>query len=300
VIILRCGTIGCPGVGLGGAVGVAGAAAWGGAAGVGALGWAGGGGATAIGGGVTTTAGGATGFSAGGGGGITTAVAGLATGGVTTTLFSAAGAAGLGATTAAGFSAAGAGGATGACGLATGGAAGLAATGGATGRAGGAGSCFCCSRSRSNLATSPGFDTLEKSIFGLGSPALLSLPPEPDLAVKCVRTRSASSSSIELEWVFFSLTPTSGKISRIALAFTSSSLARSLIRIFIRSRFPPRFLLPDHNDLTLVVVQFEKLRHYQYQRLASRPAGTRAFRQTSSRTGVPGPRRFCAGWGGKR
>ena len=30
----------------------------------------------------------------------------------------------------------------------------------------------------------------------------------------------------------------------------------------------------------LVVVQFEKLYHYQYQRLASRYAGMRAFRQT--------------------
>jgi hypothetical protein len=178
--------------------------------------------------------------------------AGLAAGGVTTTLFSAAGAAGLGVTTAVGFSAAGVGGAAGACGFTTGGAAGLAAAGGAaTGRAGGAGGCsFCCCCSRSSRATSPGLDTLEKSIFGLLSAAVFSLAPEPDLAVKCLRTRSASSSSIELEWVFFSVTPTSGRISRIALAFTSSSLARSLIRIFIRSVFPPGFLLRDHNDLT--------------------------------------------------
>src|SRR3989440_1957735 len=39
--------------------------------------------------------------------------------------------------------------------------------------------------------------------------------------------------------VFFSVMPNSGKTSRIALLFTSSSLARSLIRIFIRSAFPP-------------------------------------------------------------
>ncbi len=216
-----------------------GAAAWGGAAGTGAFGW--GGGATVAAGGVTTTAGGAAGFSAGGGGATTAGAGGLAAGGVTTTVFSAAGAAGLGATTVAGFSAAGAGGAAGACGFTAGGATGLAAMGGAGGRAtGGAGCCFCCSRSRSSLATSPGLVTLEKSIFGLLS-AGFSLAPEPDFAVRCLRTRSASSSSIELEWVFFSVTPTSGKISRIALAFTSSSLARSLIRIFIRSRFPPGF-----------------------------------------------------------
>lgn len=236
MIILRCGTIGWPGVGLGGAAGACGAAACGGAAGVaGTLGWTGGG-ATVTAGGVTTTAGGAAGFSAGGG--ATTTAGGLAAGGATTTGFSAAGAAGFGATTAAGFSAAGTGGATGACGFTAAGAAGFAAIG----RAGGAAGCsLCCSRSRSSLATSPGLCTLEKSILGLLSAAALSLAPEPDFAVKCLRTRSASSSSIELEWVFFSVTPTSGKISRIALAFTSSSLARSLIRIFIRFRFPPGF-----------------------------------------------------------
>ena len=217
----------------------------------GAFGWAGGATVAAGGcaGGVTTTAGGAAGFSIGGG--ITTAVAaGLAAGGVTTTLFSAAGAAGLGGTTAAGFSAAGAGGATGACGLAAGGAGAA-----ATGRTAGAGCWCCCSRSRSNLATSPGLEILERSIFGFTSvDEAFSLAAEPDFAEKCLRTRSASSSSIELEWVFFSVTPTSGKTSRITLAFTSSSLARSLIRIFIRSVFPPSFLLRDHNDLTFLTL----------------------------------------------
>jgi hypothetical protein len=157
---------------------------------------------------------------------------------VTTTLLSAAGAAGLGVTTA-GFSAAG-GAATGAGAFTgAGGAAGVAATtGGFTGGAGGC--CFCCSLSLSSLATSPGLDILERSIFGLTSVAdARSREDELDLAEKCFRTRSASSSSIELEWVFFSVTPTSGKISKITLAFTSSSRAKSLIRIFIRSLFPP-------------------------------------------------------------
>jgi hypothetical protein len=254
VIILRCCAIGWPGVGrVDGPVGVACVlAAAGGAAGV--LGCAAGGTTVASAGctgGVTTTAGGAAGFSTGGGA-TTAGAAGLTTGGVTTTLLSAAGAAGLAVTTV-GFSAAA--GATGACTLAAGGAAGFAATG-AAGLAGGAGGCCCCcALSLSSLATSPGLEILERSIFGFTSvEEALSREAEPDLAEKCLRTFSASSSSIELEWVFFSVTPTSSSTSRIALLFTSSSLARSLIRIFIRSVFPPSFLLRDHNDLTILTL----------------------------------------------
>jgi hypothetical protein len=245
VIILLCGTIGWPGTGLveGGA---AGAACWlasaaGGAAG-GFCAAAGGGVTTTAGGcagGVTTTAGGAADFSTGGGGGATTAgVVGLTTGGVTTVLLSAAGAAGFVSTTA-GFSAEGGAATGGAAFTGAGGAAGGAvATGALAGGTGGR--CCCCSLSLSSLATSPGLEILERSIFGLTSVAdVLSREDEPDLAEKCFRTRTASSSSIELEWVFFSVTPTSGRISRITLALTSSSLARSLIRIFIRSLFPP-------------------------------------------------------------
>lgn len=185
---------------------------------------------------MTTTAGGAAGFSTAGGA-ITAGAAGLTTGGVTTTLLSTAGAAGLGVTTV-GFSAAG-GTATGAGAFTGAGGAGVAATTG--GLAGGAGGCcLSCSLCLSSFITSPGLEILERSIFGLTSVAdALSREDELDLAEKCFRTRSASSSSIELEWVFFSVTPTSGKISRITLALTSSSLAKSLIRIFIRSLFPP-------------------------------------------------------------
>jgi hypothetical protein len=92
----------------------------------------------------------------------------------------------------------------------------------------------------SALRTSPGLEIFEKSNFGLISSPFdfLSAPDEPLLPPKrCLRTRSASSSSKELEWVFFSVTPTSGSTSRIALLLTSSSLARSLIRTFdIRPR----------------------------------------------------------------
>jgi hypothetical protein len=45
-----------------------------------------------------------------------------------------------------------------------------------------------------------------------------------------LRTFSATSTGIELECVFFSVTPYPGKRSMIAFAFTSSSRASSLIR----------------------------------------------------------------------
>jgi hypothetical protein len=49
----------------------------------------------------------------------------------------------------------------------------------------------------------------------------------------------ATGSSIELEWVFFSATPSSGSMSRITLGFTSSSRASSLIRILTILFAPP-------------------------------------------------------------
>lgn len=48
---------------------------------------------------------------------------------------------------------------------------------------------------------------------------------------KCLRTNSACSTSIELECVFFSVTPISGRKSIRTLALISSSLASSLMRI---------------------------------------------------------------------
>jgi hypothetical protein len=192
-------------------------------------------------------------------------------GGVTTTAGSAGGAAGVAACVgAAGGVASGAGGAAGettggviagrraggAAGIA--GAAGLAVTGGwgggagATGRTGvgatcrpgasgtraagraGAGCVFCWIAFR----TSPGLEICERSNFGrissaVGRLARVSLSADVSRCpVKCCRTFSASSASIELEWVFFSATPIEGRRSRISLLLTSSSLARSLIRIF--------------------------------------------------------------------
>jgi hypothetical protein len=92
------------------------------------------------------------------------------------------------------------------------------------------------------LSTSPGLLIFEKSNLGLTSSARA--PPRdssrapPPLPARNLRMRSASSASTELECVFFSVTPTFGNTSRIALLFTSSSLARSLIRTFdIRPAF---------------------------------------------------------------
>lgn len=49
------------------------------------------------------------------------------------------------------------------------------------------------------------------------------------------RICNATSTSIELEWVFFSVTPYSGSKSRMSLGLTSSSRASSLIRIIDRA-----------------------------------------------------------------
>ena len=96
-----------------------------------------------------------------------------------------------------------------------------------------------------SFRTSPGLEMCDKSILGLNSSAAgaaaRELRPLPGSAcsAKYRFTRSASSTSMELECVFFSVTPTCTRASRMALLFTSSSLARSLIRIFC---MPPCFL----------------------------------------------------------
>ncbi len=107
---------------------------------------------------------------------------------------------------------------------------------GALGKRGGAAAAAC--RSWIARSTSPGLETLDKSILGRSSPSrpplrrtgeLPRLPPR----VRETRTRSASSASRELECVFFSVTPTAVRTSRMALLFTSSSRARSLIRTLL-------------------------------------------------------------------
>src|SRR6202522_333605 len=84
----------------------------------------------------------------------------------------------------------------------------------------------------------------DRSILGLNS-SLVAAEREardepPSCCSKYFLTRSASSSSMELECVFFSVMPILGRTSRISLLFTSSSRARSLIRILCC--IAPRFL----------------------------------------------------------
>ncbi len=92
------------------------------------------------------------------------------------------------------------------------------------------------------FSTSPGLEMCDRSSLGLNSSAdarVARLAPSSACSAKYFFTRSASSASMELECVFFSVTPTLMRASRIILLFTSSSLAKSLIRIFC---IPPYFL----------------------------------------------------------
>jgi hypothetical protein len=165
----------------------------------------------------TPTAGGA---ATGAAGGATTGL--VTTGAITGRL--------MGGTTTAGFSA-------GAC-----------VTGGpGRGVTGGAAASFFCVIA---LSTSPGREMCDRSILVLISssprgPRELDLPAGDDPSAEermYTRTFSASCSSRELECVFFSVTPTNGSVSRIALLLTSSSRARSLIRtLLIRPFVSPRF-----------------------------------------------------------
>jgi hypothetical protein len=119
--------------------------------------------------------------------------------------------------------------------------------GGRGGAAGGAGAGVCCFCVIS-FRTSPGLEMCDRSIFVLissGSRPKRELRGDALASAverKCARTFSASWSSSELECVFFSVTPTSVRTSRMALLLTSSSLARSLIRILLIYPFfaPPQ------------------------------------------------------------
>ena len=120
------------------------------------------------------------------------------------------------------------------------------AAAGRTGATGAADCCFCAI----NFRTSPGLEIWERSILGLiSSGSRVDRPRRAGVADsaearKWARTFSASWSSRELECVFFSVTPTAARTSRMALLLTSSSLARSLIRILLIRPFsaPPLLL----------------------------------------------------------
>ena len=210
-------------------------------------------GATADGGG--TGRGGVTTVGAAGAAGADATAGRSAGGGTTAGRAAGGGAAGVGATGVEAIEdAGGAGGAVGRTGV--GATTGLAVTGGATGRAGGvATASFCWVIA---FSTSPGRVMCDKSILVLISSSLRRGRTEradgacaSDEPRMCCLTFSASCSSRELEWVFFSVTPTSGSVSRIALLLTSSSLARSLIRtLLIRPFFYSALCLGLHCGLT--------------------------------------------------
>jgi len=138
---------------------------------------------------------------------------------------------------AAGFAATGVAAVGGAAGVA--GLAGTAAAGFAGIRAWRASSSSSFFFARRAFITSPGLEMCERSILG----TMASAAWRPDVApacvlcrasrAKCARTFSASSSSSELECVLPAETPSSGRTSRIARDFTSSSFARSLIRTLL-------------------------------------------------------------------
>ena len=155
-----------------------------------------------------------------------------------------------------GAAAGAAGGTTGAEGFAGGATAGFGATGEAAGFGGGAvAASFFWVMARS---TSPGREMCDRSILVLISSSPRSVRAEradevcaSDEPRMWTRTFSASCSSRELECVFFSVTPTSGSASRMALLLTSSSLARSLIRtLLIRPFCCPALCLGLHRSLT--------------------------------------------------
>lgn len=79
--------------------------------------------------------------------------------------------------------------------------------------------------------------------------ALVVAPPGFLPEVRNSRTFEASSASIELEWVFGSVTPTAVRASRISLLFTSSSRARSLIRTLLIRLFSLPLPLAAHISL---------------------------------------------------
>src|SRR5579872_1699175 len=241
-----------------------GAAATGGVVGRGALGGVAAGGVEAVidgaagAGGATTATGAGAGVTGRTGGAGTTGTTGGA-GSIRVAGFSAAGTTIAGRVTGAGVTGAategGAGGADAGALAAGGTTVGRGATGTA-GRCGGAAaaSFFCVIA----FSTSPGREMCERSILVLISSSPRSVRAEradgdcaSDEPRMWARTFSASCSSKELEWVFFSVTPTSGSASRMALLLTSSSLARSLIRtLLIRPFLYPALRLGLHCILT--------------------------------------------------
>src|SRR6185437_10178033 len=115
-----------------------------------------------------------------------------------------------------------------------------------------AASASACLRARMAFGASPGLEARERSmpraVFAAVE-ALVAAPLGFLPEVRNSRTFEASSASIELEWVFGSVTPTAVRASRISLLFTSSSRARSLIRTLLIRLFSLPLLLAAHISL---------------------------------------------------
>ena len=121
-----------------------------------------------------------------------------------------------------------------AAGAAVGGAAGL--DGGATGRAAAGGAAVGAAGAATGLAAGAGAAAAGRAGLALAAAFAASAAASCSASSrKCLRACSACSISSELECVFFSLTPISGRKSIRTLALISSSLASSLIRIWFVS-----------------------------------------------------------------
>lgn len=127
--------------------------------------------------------------------------------------------------------------------------AGRAVAGGGVALAASASACF---RARIAFRASPGLDARERSmpspVFAAGED-FAAAPPGLFPVERNSRTFAASSASMELEWVFGSVTPTAVRASRISLLFTSSSRARSLIRTLLIRLFSLPLPLAAHISL---------------------------------------------------
>ena len=102
------------------------------------------------------------------------------------------------------------------------------------------GSCLGAAGARDGSGATSATCSTGVSVSANFEPRDLAEPGDPfDSSVSRRLISIATGSSTELEWVFFSVTPSSGSMSRITFGFTSSSRASSLIRILTILCAPP-------------------------------------------------------------
>jgi len=98
------------------------------------------------------------------------------------------------------------------------------------------GSCLGAEGAREGSAAGPAWTTVSSAV-SVFTDAKAGDPLDSPVRRRLISI--ATGSSTELEWVFFSVTPSSGSMSRITFGFTSSSRASSLIRILTILCAPP-------------------------------------------------------------